>query len=268
MRRAACGASPEGRALRRGAPGARDRDDAAGRPRGRRSVREGVARLLARPGSRSVGQAGTAESSWRPSAASPDVAIVDIRMPPTHTDEGLAPRRRSARAAPGRRRARPLPVRRAASRCDSWRSVAGGAATCSRTGSPTSTTSRGASSGSRDGGSVIDPGGRRAAGRPPPRARTRSTSSPSASARCSALMAEGRSNQAICDGCSSPRRRSRPRREHLLEARAAARPGRPSARAGRARAPAAEGPGLVRTLRPSVGCWRSGGTGSSGRTWS
>jgi DNA-binding NarL/FixJ family response regulator len=53
-------------------------------------LREGMARLLAEAGFEIVGQAGNAEElmlkvrSWKP-----DVAIVDIRMPPTHTDEGL-----------------------------------------------------------------------------------------------------------------------------------------------------------------------------------
>jgi DNA-binding NarL/FixJ family response regulator len=53
-------------------------------------LREGMARLLADAGFEIVGQAGNAEElllkvrSWKP-----DVAIVDIRMPPTHTDEGL-----------------------------------------------------------------------------------------------------------------------------------------------------------------------------------
>jgi DNA-binding NarL/FixJ family response regulator len=49
-----------------------------------------MARLLADAGFEIVGQAGNAEElllkvrSWKP-----DVAIVDIRMPPSHTDEGL-----------------------------------------------------------------------------------------------------------------------------------------------------------------------------------
>jgi DNA-binding NarL/FixJ family response regulator len=53
-------------------------------------LREGMARLLADAGFEIVGQAGNADElllkvrSWKP-----DVAIVDIRMPPTHTDEGL-----------------------------------------------------------------------------------------------------------------------------------------------------------------------------------
>jgi DNA-binding NarL/FixJ family response regulator len=53
-------------------------------------LREGVARLLAEAGFEVVGQAGDADELLREVAAKdPDVAIVDIRMPPTHTDEGL-----------------------------------------------------------------------------------------------------------------------------------------------------------------------------------
>jgi DNA-binding NarL/FixJ family response regulator len=53
-------------------------------------LREGVARILADSGFEVVGQAGTADELMRKVRSySPDVAIVDIRMPPTHTDEGL-----------------------------------------------------------------------------------------------------------------------------------------------------------------------------------
>ena len=53
-------------------------------------IREGVAHLLMENGVEVVDQVGEAESllaSVR--ALRPDVALVDIRMPPTHTDEGL-----------------------------------------------------------------------------------------------------------------------------------------------------------------------------------
>ena len=53
-------------------------------------IREGVARLLTENGVEVVDEAGDAETllaSVRD--LSPDVALVDIRMPPTHTDEGL-----------------------------------------------------------------------------------------------------------------------------------------------------------------------------------
>jgi DNA-binding NarL/FixJ family response regulator len=53
-------------------------------------LREGVARILADAGFEVVGQAGTAdELMLKVRSYAPDVAIVDIRMPPTHTDEGL-----------------------------------------------------------------------------------------------------------------------------------------------------------------------------------
>jgi DNA-binding NarL/FixJ family response regulator/class 3 adenylate cyclase len=53
-------------------------------------LREGVARLLADAGFEVVAQAGNAEDLLRCVAMhKPDVAVVDIRMPPTHTDEGL-----------------------------------------------------------------------------------------------------------------------------------------------------------------------------------
>src|ERR687894_1127933 len=53
-------------------------------------LREGLARLLEEYGFEVVGQAGDAEDLLRKVGAHrPDVAVVDVRMPPTHTDEGL-----------------------------------------------------------------------------------------------------------------------------------------------------------------------------------
>jgi DNA-binding NarL/FixJ family response regulator len=53
-------------------------------------LREGLARLLDDAGVRVVGKAGNAAELLRTvRLTAPDVAIVDIRMPPTHTDEGL-----------------------------------------------------------------------------------------------------------------------------------------------------------------------------------
>jgi DNA-binding NarL/FixJ family response regulator len=53
-------------------------------------LREGVVRLLEEAGFEVVGQAGDAQELMRKARAhKPDVAIIDIRMPPTHTDEGL-----------------------------------------------------------------------------------------------------------------------------------------------------------------------------------
>ena len=53
-------------------------------------LREGVVRLLEENGFDVVGQAGDAEDLIRKVRAhKPDVAVVDIRMPPTNTDDGL-----------------------------------------------------------------------------------------------------------------------------------------------------------------------------------
>jgi DNA-binding NarL/FixJ family response regulator len=53
-------------------------------------LREGIARLLADAGFEVVARCGDATELLRAVAAlRPDVAVVDIRMPPTHTDEGL-----------------------------------------------------------------------------------------------------------------------------------------------------------------------------------
>jgi DNA-binding NarL/FixJ family response regulator len=53
-------------------------------------VREGLERLLAEQGIDVVAQAGTAEELLRQVASEPpDVAVIDIRMPPTYTNEGL-----------------------------------------------------------------------------------------------------------------------------------------------------------------------------------
>ncbi|MBM2618348.1 response regulator transcription factor [Actinoplanes sp. LDG1-06] len=53
-------------------------------------LREGLARLLTDAGFEVVARCGDAEALLRAVAAlAPEVAVVDIRMPPTHTDEGL-----------------------------------------------------------------------------------------------------------------------------------------------------------------------------------
>jgi DNA-binding NarL/FixJ family response regulator len=53
-------------------------------------LREGIARLLDERGFEVVGQAGDAEDLMRKVGAHrPDIAVVDIRMPPTNTDDGL-----------------------------------------------------------------------------------------------------------------------------------------------------------------------------------
>jgi DNA-binding NarL/FixJ family response regulator len=53
-------------------------------------TRAGIARLLADAGVDVVGEAAEAETLLREVAVKrPDAAVIDIRMPPTHTDEGL-----------------------------------------------------------------------------------------------------------------------------------------------------------------------------------
>jgi DNA-binding NarL/FixJ family response regulator len=53
-------------------------------------TRAGITRLLGEAGVDVVGEAADAETLLREVAAKrPDIALVDIRMPPTHTDEGL-----------------------------------------------------------------------------------------------------------------------------------------------------------------------------------
>jgi DNA-binding NarL/FixJ family response regulator len=53
-------------------------------------LREGVVRILSEAGFDVVAQAGDGEELLRKVRGhKPDVAVVDVRMPPTHTDEGL-----------------------------------------------------------------------------------------------------------------------------------------------------------------------------------
>jgi DNA-binding NarL/FixJ family response regulator len=53
-------------------------------------LREGIARILGEAGFEVVGQSGTPDDLLlKVRSYKPDVAIVDIRMPPTHSDEGL-----------------------------------------------------------------------------------------------------------------------------------------------------------------------------------
>jgi DNA-binding NarL/FixJ family response regulator len=53
-------------------------------------TREGVAHVLTEAGISVVSQSTDGQSLWRAvMAEKPDVAIIDVRMPPTHTDEGV-----------------------------------------------------------------------------------------------------------------------------------------------------------------------------------
>jgi DNA-binding NarL/FixJ family response regulator len=65
-------------------------------------VREGIAALLTRAGVEVAAQAAEPDELLaRVDAERPDVAIVDIRMPPTHTDEGLRAAHEIRRRHPG-----------------------------------------------------------------------------------------------------------------------------------------------------------------------
>jgi DNA-binding NarL/FixJ family response regulator len=64
-------------------------------------VREGLARLLTEQGVEVIATAGTAEDLvCLVEADPPDVAVIDIRMPPTHTNEGLVAAQRIRKAHP------------------------------------------------------------------------------------------------------------------------------------------------------------------------
>ena len=64
--------------------------------------REGIAGLLTHAGFTIAGQSATADDLLlKVRSYSPDVAIVDIRMPPSHTDEGLQAARQIRRHHPG-----------------------------------------------------------------------------------------------------------------------------------------------------------------------
>src|SRR5262249_50702032 len=65
-------------------------------------LREGLARLLEEPGVEVAGEAGNAdELLLKVRSYSPQVAIVDIRMPPTFSDEGLRAAREIREKYPG-----------------------------------------------------------------------------------------------------------------------------------------------------------------------
>jgi class 3 adenylate cyclase/CheY-like chemotaxis protein len=65
-------------------------------------LREGIGRLLEDAGFEVAAQSGTADDLLRDVALhAPDVAIVDVRMPPTHTDEGLRAAKEIRRRHPG-----------------------------------------------------------------------------------------------------------------------------------------------------------------------
>ena len=146
--------------------------------------REGLARLLADAGHEIVAKAGDADAlEAAVHEAQPDVAVIDIRMPPDNDDDGArvraaSPRPTTRTSASCCSRSTSRPATRSSS------SPAAASATCSRTASSTSTTSSTRCSAS-------PPAARRSTPRSSDgcsdRARTtaRWRSSPPASARCS-----------------------------------------------------------------------------------
>ena len=125
------------RARRRGGDAGRGRRRLGAAARGRGPAAEGVGVHRSRP------RPATPRSCWRRSPPTRRTScVVDIRMPPTYTDEGLRRRPPDPRAAPRGGGAAALAVRRDRLRASSWsRPGRPGSATCSRTGSPTSRSS-------------------------------------------------------------------------------------------------------------------------------
>ena len=124
-------------------------------------TREGLARLLGERGRRGRRPRPRTPTSCcaRSRATRPDAAIVDIRMPPTHTDEGLVAAQRDPRRSTPTSRVLVLSqLRRArATRCGCSRSIPSASATCSRTASSTSPCSSTRCAGSPTARPSIDP---------------------------------------------------------------------------------------------------------------
>ena len=203
-------------------------------------LREGLARLLEESGFEVAGQAGDAEDLLRKVGAhKPDVAVVDVRMPPTHTDEGLRAAHQIRAEHPGTgvlvlsqyvEEAYALDLLSESTEStgyllkdrvadvdtftDAVRRVAGG-------------------------GSRARPRGRRAAARPPPPRGPARGASPPREREVLGLMAEGRSNAAIAEALVVTERAVE---KHVTSIFSQARPhadGRgPPPRARRARLPA------------------------------
>ena len=80
-------------------------------------LRDGLVRLLTDSGFDVVAAVGDADALLDAvTEHSPDLCLVDVRMPPTHTDEGLRAAIEIRRRHPEHRCARPLAVRRGAVR--------------------------------------------------------------------------------------------------------------------------------------------------------
>ena len=100
-------------------------------------LREGLTRLLTDRGHEVVAGVGDAEalikavSELADAGALPDVVVADVRMPPTHTDEGVRAAVRLRQRPPGPRGAGAVAVRGGAVRDGAaGRVTAGASATC------------------------------------------------------------------------------------------------------------------------------------------
>ena len=153
-------------------------------------LREGIARLLDDSGFDVCGQAGDAEDLLRKvDAHKPDVAVIDVRMPPTHTDEGL---RAAQRIRAGHPDTAVLVLSQYAEEAyalellwsDCCRSRPRAPAICSRTASPMSRPSPTPCRRVAGGGSALDSEVVRLSCLVAAGAKTRSRCSPRASARC------------------------------------------------------------------------------------
>ena len=163
-------------------------------------LREGVARLLEEAGFEVVGQSGNGEDLLRHVAMhKPDVAVIDIRMPPTHTDEGLRAAQEIRDSIPGSGVLLLSQYVEPGYAMALLESSAGGRRVSAegsrrrpravRHGRPTSRGRR----------FCPRPRGRERAGRAGSRETTRSTELTAREREVLQLMAEGRSNQAIAE---------------------------------------------------------------------
>lgn len=108
-------------------------------------LREGLVRLLTEYGHEVVAAVGDGDALVEAVVTHrPDVSVVDVRMPPSHTDEGLRASVEARRRVPGTPilvLSQYVEVSYADDLLDTAGGAAVGSATCSRTGSPRSTSS-------------------------------------------------------------------------------------------------------------------------------
>ena len=204
-------------------------------------LREGLARLLDEGGFEVVDASPTARRCCAPSSEhQPDVCVVDVRMPPTFTDEGVRAALVIRKQWPGRVAADALPVRRGAlRRRPARRRQPRRSATCSRTASPTSREFLEALRRVAAGGTALDP---EVVTQLLVRSRPQGPARAALPARARGARADGRGPHQQPDRRGARRHRGRrreARHEHLPQARPAARrPGAPPG-AGRAALPGA-----------------------------